>query len=280
MSSMRSFFFSCLGLLSIGFAHADGSITGQYQLHVSADAARINVLVGKAPLTGSLALHVTGRFTLEVGDKVSHGLYRVEDDHLTLSVDDGRTLGGTIRDGHVTLAGLDFDRGASEMSARHFPTDASTGRLRRVDGVLTIGDPAPAETAPRVVIVPVPVVPPAVFAPDPVTPVIVVAPKVVRPRRSFGSDDCCGGWTVHRNGLEVKGQRMDLRKDGTFRFSMAGATSEGTWTLEEEGIVLVYTKIDGQPLEEGASGRKCIPIADDGSAFQIDTYRYERATDK
>lgn len=89
--------------------------------------------------------------------------------------------------------------------------------------------------------------------------------------------DLKGLWTVRRNGLEEKGLRMDLKADGKFRFSMAGATSEGTWSVVDGKLVLVWSKIDDETVEPGTV-RKEIAVSDDGSFFKIDTYRYERAT--
>lgn len=89
--------------------------------------------------------------------------------------------------------------------------------------------------------------------------------------------DMAGTWTTRRNGFEEKGLRMELRKDGTFRFVMAGATSEGTWAVEEGRLVLVWTKIDGESVEPGAV-KKAFPISDDGVSFRIDSYHYERAS--
>jgi hypothetical protein len=89
--------------------------------------------------------------------------------------------------------------------------------------------------------------------------------------------DLKGLWTVRRNGLEEKGLRMDLKSDGKFKFSMAGATSEGTWSVADGKLVLVWSKIDDEAVEPGTV-RKEIPVSDDGASFKIDTYRYERAT--
>ncbi|RYG40124.1 hypothetical protein EON79_23135, partial [bacterium] len=259
---MRRVLFSLVGLLAFGFAHADRSVTGSYQLRVPEGVSKLARISGQRIADSRLALHVNGRFTLEIGDSVRHGRYRVDEDHLTLDVTDGSILGGLIREGRVTIEGLDFERAGATYDARRFPTDdasgrvyriekrnsdalanASTGRIRKVDGVLTAGDPLPGEL-PAVVPAPVAVPPVAVFTPDPVVPVV---PPAVRTRRVslLKSDDCLGVWTVRRNGLEEKGSRMDLRKDGTFRFGMTGATSEGTWTVVDGNIELVWTKIDG-----------------------------------
>ena len=89
--------------------------------------------------------------------------------------------------------------------------------------------------------------------------------------------DLKGLWTVHRNGLEEKGLKMDLKGDGKFKFSMAGATSEGTWSVVDSKLLLVWTKIDGEDVEAGTV-RKEVPLSEDGNSFKIDTYRYERAS--
>jgi hypothetical protein len=86
-----------------------------------------------------------------------------------------------------------------------------------------------------------------------------------------------GLWTVRQNGQEQKGLKMDLKGDGKFKFSMAGATSEGTWSVVEGKLVLVWTKIDGDEVEPGTV-RKEVPVSEDRGWFKIDTYRYERAS--
>ncbi len=284
MCFVRRVLLSLLAIVSVASAQpvvrGPGSVTGHYQLRMPEDAVRVARLSGKRSTFGRLSLHVTNRFTLEVGDTVRHGRYRVDDDHLTLYVEDGTIIGGLLRGELINLEGLTFEHGSEARSARRFPTDASTGRLRRVDGVLTTGDPSPVETpteppASRTIPLPPPV---AVFTPDPVVPVVPPAARILPARRVLKLDDCAGVWTVRAKGVENRTQRMELKADGTFRFVMAGATSEGTWACEGDEIVLTYTKVDGLPLEEGASGKKRLPVADDNSAFQIDTYRYERAT--
>ena len=275
---MRRLAFSLLGLLALASAYGQSDFTGTYGLRTPEDASRVARLAGKSVPFGRLSLHVSDRFTLEVGDRVRHGRYRVDDDHLTLYAEDGETMGGIVREGRVQLGGLRFEKSANSATARRFPTDASTGRLRRVDGVLTVGDPAPSEatSVPHVIVEKSP--PPAVFVPAPEIPVVPPAMRATRVSL-LRADDCFGAWTVRRNGLEDKGMRMDLRRDGTFHFEMKGATSDGMWTLENGAVVLVWSKIDGDLVEPGTV-RKTIPVAEDASAFQIDTYRYERATDK
>ena len=86
-----------------------------------------------------------------------------------------------------------------------------------------------------------------------------------------------GDWTVRRNGLEDKGMRMEFKKDGTFRFTMTGASSEGKWTMVDGEIVLVWTKVDGEAVEADTM-KKSLPCDEDGASFGIDTFRYERAT--
>ena len=276
---MRRLAFLLLGLFILASAYGQSGFTGTYGLRTPEDASRVARLAGKSIPFGRLSLHVSDRFTLEVGDRVRHGRYRVDDDHLTLYADDGETMGGIVREGRVDLGGLRFEKSANSATVRRFPTDASTGRLRRVDGVLTVGDPAPSEVAPlppMVVVEKAP--PPAVFVPAPEIPVVPPAMRTTRVSL-LRSDDVFGAWTVRRNGLEDKGMRMELRRDGTFHFAMKGATSDGTWTLENGDVVLVWSKIDGDVVELDTI-RKTIPFAEDGSAFQIDTYRYERATDR
>ena len=89
--------------------------------------------------------------------------------------------------------------------------------------------------------------------------------------------DLKGLWTVHRNGLEEKGLKMDLKADGKFKFSMAGATSEGTWSVIDAKLLLVWSKIDGEDVEAGTVHKEIL-VSEDGASFKIDTYRYERAS--
>ncbi|GEM_PF-2767778 len=284
---MRPVFFSVLALFAVALAHADGSVTGKY---------RNRSVAGRANDVSELSLRVNGRFLLERDGKVFHGDYRVEDGELTLRTEDGDRIRGEIRDGRVTLEGQSFDRvsgGGFGSNARRFPTDASSGRLRRGESRSTTDDrderpdtqsggfgapfsKAPLPPTPAPDLVPVP----AVVAPAPKVVALAPAPRVEPARPRLREDDLAGLWTVRRDGFEEKGWRLELRKNGDFRFAMKGATSEGTWTVVDNEIVLVYKTVDGEPLEEGASGVKRIPCSFDGTAFQIDTFRYERASDK
>jgi hypothetical protein len=256
---------------------------GRYRLRVPSDAARVARLAGKEEPYGRLDLREDGRFTLITEAAYRRGRYVVDGERLILVPDKGDELRGDIRDGHVSLEGLDFDYSdrPSFTGERRFPTDASTGRLDRMnDRRRREREEEPIERT-RPIDPPVertrPVEPPVertVPVLPPVTESIPAPAKVVLPR--LESSEVVGVWTVRHDGYEEKGQRMELKKDGTFRFAMTGATSEGRWTVEGRRIVLIWTKIDGEKVEDD-SVRKEIPVADDASAFQIDTYRYERA---
>ena len=54
-------------------------------------------------------------------------------------------------------------------------------------------------------------------------------------------------------------------------------TSEGTWSIKDGAIELVWTKVDGEDVEPGTM-HKTLWVSDDGASFKIDTYVYERAS--
>ncbi|RYG25329.1 hypothetical protein EON82_07560 [bacterium] len=284
---MNRLLVSFAGLLAVSLAHADGSELGRYRLRVPSDAARVARLAGKEEPYGRLDLREGGRFTLITETAYRRGRYVVDGDRLILIPEKGEELRGDLRDGHVSLEGLDFDYTDRQPFTveRRFPTDASSGRLDRREAELRRDrdrredrsertrpiEPQIEEALP-------PVVTPPVTIPPVAIPPVERAParaKVDLPK--LESSEVVGVWTVRRDGYEEKGQRMELKKDGSFRFAMAGATSEGRWRTEGRTIVLVWTRIDGEKVEDD-SVRKEIPVADDASAFQIDTFRYERAS--
>ena len=280
---MNRLLVSFAGLLAVSLAHAHGSVMGRYRLRVPSDAARVARLAGKEEPYGRLDLREDGRFTLITEAAYRRGRYVVDGERLILVPDKGDELRGDIRDGRVSLEGLDFDYSdrLSVSGERRFPTDASTGRLdRRESRRRQDRDEEPVERT-RPIEPPVvrtrpiepPVAEPVPYTPPVTAPVLNRTPVLPK----LDSSEVTGVWTVHRNGYEEKGQRMELKKDGTFRFAMADATSEGRWSTEGRMIVLVWTKIDGEKVEDD-SVRKEISVADDASAFQIDTYRYERAS--
>lgn len=262
----------------VGLVHGQGSISGRYRLHTS--SARSS--------EDGLTLRSNGRFLLERGTTVRHGDYRVRDGRLTLRLEDGDTLLGAVTTEGLSLDGVEYDRVSGRTAeddpgrGRRFPTDAATGRLETPNVRVPTPRTIPSENPlPQPGSFGAPFSKPAVAVPDLTSPAVIPplpTPTLPAPRRTFDAKDFEGPWTVWHDGHEEKGQRMEFKKDGKFRFEMKGATSEGTWRLDEDGIVLVYSKIDGQPLEEGASGRKRIVFSEDGTSFYIDTYRYERAT--
>ena len=273
---MSRFLLSFVGLLAVGLASADNPSLGRYKLRMTEDAARVARLAGKEGAFSGLTLHANGRFLLETGGAVRRGDFRVREDRLTLRVEDGSELRGEVRNGEITLEGLQFEhvRGAS---ARRFPTDASTGRLDR-DETPARFDPPVRVDPPFELAKPLPVVIPAFPDLTTVFKDTVVKVPVAPALKPLDAKEIAGAWTVWRNGREEKSQRMTLKADGTFGFKMVNASSEGTWTVEGRNIVLVWTKIDGEPIEEPGSMRKEIPVGDDGASFKIDTYQYGRAT--
>lgn len=305
--SVNRFVLSFFGVLAFSLVHANGSLVARYRLRVSEDTQRLARLSGKEAPYGRLDLREGGRFVLMTDDSYRRGRYVVEKDRLVLLPETGREIRGDVKADVVTVEGLNFERVESALEVdprlasdpargRRFPTDASTGRGAavlpaaspvEVPVILAAPDDKPAPQSgsfgspfPKPVAVAVPDLTSPAVMPAATIPVVAAPAPVAPARRRFVAADLEGTWTVWREGREEKGQRMQLKKDGKFRFEMKGATSEGAWTVEEGQIVLTYTKVDGEPIEEGASGRKEIRIADDGSAFQIDTYRYERASGK
>ena len=85
-----------------------------------------------------------------------------------------------------------------------------------------------------------------------------------------------GTWTVHQNGVENRSIRMVFENRHKFKFVCSGAKSEGTYELADDAIYLTYTKVDGERVN--FDSKKRLPIGDAGSSFQVDTYRYERAS--
>lgn len=84
-----------------------------------------------------------------------------------------------------------------------------------------------------------------------------------------------GTWTVHENGVENKSIRMVFDKHRKFRFVCSGAKSEGSYEVHDGAIFLKYEKVDGQPVS--FESKKRLPLSDDRTWFQVDTYRYERS---
>jgi len=87
-----------------------------------------------------------------------------------------------------------------------------------------------------------------------------------------------GTWTLRSSGGESTSTRFTFTRAGAFRYEGVGGSSAGNYRLTDDGIELIYTEIDGEPVEAGSHFHKTLPFLDGRSAFQVDTYRYERAS--
>ena len=90
--------------------------------------------------------------------------------------------------------------------------------------------------------------------------------------------DLVGTWTTWSNGREDRKTRMTFDRDGKFSFSCVGAKSSGTYRVENDNLVLFWSKIDDEDIEAGTV-TKTIPLLGEGKFFMIDRYRYERASE-
>ena len=84
-----------------------------------------------------------------------------------------------------------------------------------------------------------------------------------------------GTWTLRRNGSENRTISFRFDPSGQFAFAGMEGTSKGSWKVEDDGLLLVWSEIDGKPVEKGLVVRKRVPLG--SGYFQIDQYRYERA---
>jgi hypothetical protein len=82
-----------------------------------------------------------------------------------------------------------------------------------------------------------------------------------------------GNWTLRRNGSEDASVRFSFDSSGRFVYAGMQVSSKGSWKIEDDAIVLVWSEIDGEPVEPGFTIRKRIPLG--FGFFQIDNYRFE-----
>jgi hypothetical protein len=82
-----------------------------------------------------------------------------------------------------------------------------------------------------------------------------------------------GQWTLRRNGSEDASVRFSFEPNGRFSYSGMQVSSKGTWKLEDDAVVLVWSEIDGQPVESGFTIKRRVPVG--FGFFQIDSYRFE-----
>lgn len=81
-----------------------------------------------------------------------------------------------------------------------------------------------------------------------------------------------GVWLLHGTDRSVK---FVFMRDRTFTFSGVGAASTGTWSVDREGIRLVWMTIDRQRVRPG-SVRYSYPITPNG-VLTVGGYDYRRS---
>src|ERR1044072_5238932 len=90
--------------------------------------------------------------------------------------------------------------------------------------------------------------------------------------KAGGSFDVVGTWNVRSGATINKGIKMTFKPNHTFEFAGMAATSKGRYTLEGDKLVLIWTEVDGESVDDG-SMQKVIMLHEDGT-FNIDTYLY------
>lgn len=84
--------------------------------------------------------------------------------------------------------------------------------------------------------------------------------------------DVVGTWNVRSNGSLNKAIKMTFKSNHTFEFAGMAATSRGRYEVDGDRLILVWTEVDGDAVEDG-SMRKTLYLHEDGT-FNIDTYVY------
>lgn len=93
--------------------------------------------------------------------------------------------------------------------------------------------------------------------------------------KAGGSFDVVGTWNVRSdNGNVNRGIKMVFKPNRTFEFAGMAATSKGRYTIEGDRLVLIWTEVDGEAVDDG-SMQKTLILREDGT-FKIDTYVYVR----
>jgi hypothetical protein len=87
--------------------------------------------------------------------------------------------------------------------------------------------------------------------------------------------DVTGTWNVSESGQVNRSIKMTFNANRTFEFSGMAATSKGRFEVDGAKLTLVWTQVDGEPVEPGTM-RKVLFLRGDGT-FNIDSYRYVRA---
>lgn len=81
-----------------------------------------------------------------------------------------------------------------------------------------------------------------------------------------------GTWKLEKD----SSTKLTLTKDGTFHFAAPSykSTSSGTFEFRDGAIWLTYREVDGEALTVSSAMR--VPVANDGSSFSINRFRYVR----
>ena len=90
-------------------------------------------------------------------------------------------------------------------------------------------------------------------------------------RPAISSASIEGVWLLHGTDRRVK---FVFKRDRTFAYSGVGAASTGTWSVDEQGIRLVWSTIDLQPVRPG-SIRGSYPVTPSG-VLTVGGYDYRR----
>lgn len=228
-------------LVGSAYAGQDDSVSGTYHLQLSNEARSLAHIMGQPAPEGTLVLGPDHVFEMvyRTVNGASHrfGRYWVDDDRISLR----------FRNRTQNLEGT-IRNGNIRLGGVEYRSDYWK-----------------------------PSIPPvAVFSPDPNPPrlIVVTTPPSCPPAPVF---DAVGSWSVRNHGVEDASSTMKFDRNGCFHFSGHGAKSEGRYCVHDGVITLTWTKIDDDPVEEGAV-KKDVPICPDGCGFDIDTYHYERCS--
>ena len=88
---------------------------------------------------------------------------------------------------------------------------------------------------------------------------------------NFPKAHIIGTWLL--NGKDTNNKWV-FSKDDKFHFKGAMSSSKGTWSTDGQRISLVWSEIDGQPVQKGKI-KGSYPLLEDGS-FQVDNFNFKK----
>lgn len=235
-----------VALSAASFAASRDRVAGTYRLVPSEETRnfcrrhRIDLPTGRLVLDDNRMFRLT--FTDDEGIERTSGIYDVDGDRVLFTVETGFGVG-------LPRSMRFDDRGLrSTDTETEYVLEVEAARPRETTRPREIERPR-EEARPR------------------------IAPAYETGRHA-GSIE--GVWRLtHGKGIDGN-TKFVFNSDGTFRYTGDNSSSRGRYSIVDEGIELVWTEIDGQPVEKGARIRKCLPFAASGDAFYVDDYRYER----